>query len=169
MSERILKVMSGNLGISCGSGCEEHKHCIVTACIICGLFEFLGKSFQFFIKIMPSFSYKAVNANLNLQIRASLGCKFSLIGNIACTRTNNCLAVSRIESVFKIMILQKMCCRDNDCSEFMKCKDCKPELIMSLKYYENFISLADTKRLKIICSLVWIIGHIFKCKSSGFL
>ena len=134
MSERIFVVVCRNFRIACCSWCKEHQHSVWTKRTFLSrrTWKFIAELFKFFIKAVPAVTL-AVYYDFGNRIITSICRKVYLMSYVTVSSTNNCRNLSSVKSVFKVMLNKLICCRNNNCTKLMKCKNWEPELIVTLE------------------------------------
>ena len=120
VTKRIFEIMCNNFWITRCSGTKHHKHMVVSAGVISFSFIHIAKARHFFVKTVPTISFAMCN-NLNFNCRTVFSRKLCLMSGITICSTNNSFNTCRFKSVIKIMLNQKICCRNCNCTYFMKC------------------------------------------------
>ena len=72
------------------------------------------------------------------------------MGNIAVRRADNRAYLTRIKTVFKVVVNELIGCGNNYCAYLVKRKNCKPELIMALENKHYPVAFLDAERKEVI-------------------
>ena len=131
VTQWVLVVVGGQLGIAGGAGGEEHQHGIAAAGRVLGSGEAAAEHAVLFIEIPPAFPASA-NQNPDRQLRALL-CRFVHgIGGLAVGGAQDCLDICRLEAVGKVLGLELIGGRDDHSPQLVQTQDGEPELIVAL-------------------------------------
>ena len=64
------------------------------------------------------------------------------------------------------MFQKLVCCRNGDCTDFVKSKNGKPELIVAFKHQHNLIAFFDSQGFKIVCGAAGFLLDIAEGKAA---
>ncbi len=132
VAESIGVLVCCHLRISGCAGGEEHQCGLITCGRILRTVEFTGETRVLGVEITPAVAGTAYHDEM-LNLRTVLGSQLCIVCSGAVSGTYKGFYACGIVTVFEVVFLQLVGCRDGNCTELMECYHTEPELVVTLQ------------------------------------
>ena len=165
VAQSIGVLVLHHLGISRGSGREEHQSRLIAARSLRSASEGALEHRIFLVEIPPAFT-RAVDYHLELERRTVRLDLVHDLGAVAVSGTDDCLDTRCIEAVLEIMLAKLISCRDCHGADLVQCNHCRPELPVALEDQHDLVALSYSHGKEVVGHSGAFLLHVHECEAA---